>query len=376
VVVVAFPSGGAASKSAAPPRQLLYLSPAGSDAGRCGRSAPCASFDRAYALARPGAIVNVDGGTYREQIISARTGRSQPNVIFRPTGSQKVLVAALKVFASHLEVRSMALNDLELPRDAHHLVFRNVRNRGVFTQGASNITFIGGEVTCTVCDYHSHLDDGGAPDYRPPRDIVFDGVYFHDWRSIAGEHVECLQILAGDRITIRNSVFRNCGTADNGRGATANLHIAWLGNGPMTRNILIENNFFYPSGNAYAIQMDDYANIDLRYNSISGPIMIWDRSGPGTDMDFVGNVMRFGACGAERSGVPINWRYNVLDGGTCGATDRNAPSGFIDPLTNLHLKPNAVAINRGDPKSHPRRDIDGRKRPKGNRADAGAHELR
>ena len=76
-------------------------------------------------------------------------------MIFRPTGSQKVLVAALKVFASHLEVRSMALNDLELPRDAHHLVFRNVRNRGVFTQGASNITFIGGEVTCTVCDYRS-----------------------------------------------------------------------------------------------------------------------------------------------------------------------------------------------------------------------------
>jgi hypothetical protein len=376
VLAALFPVGGAATSRATSPAQLLFLSPSGSDAGRCTRGEPCAGFDRAYAIARPRAIVSVAGGTYREQIINARSGRSRPRVIFRPAAGAKVVVAALKVFASHLELRDLALNDLELPRDADDVVFRHIHNRGVFMQGPSNISFIGGEITCRVCDYHSHLDDGGAPDYRPPRNIVFDGVYFHDWQSAAGEHTECLQILAGDHITIRNSVFKNCATANGGRGATANLHIAWLGNGPMTRNVLLENNFFYPSGNTYAIQMNDYANLDLRYNSISGPIMVFDREGPGTGMDFVGNVMRFSGCGAEGSSVAINWRYNVMEGGTCSSTDRNAGSQFVDPRNNLHLKPGAVAIDRGDPQSYPRQDIDGTRRPRGGRPDSGADEAR
>jgi len=355
-------------------RAQLFVTPSGSDAGGCTRAAPCASLDRAYAVARPGATVWIAAGSYRAETIDATAGRAGPAVIFKPAG--RVVVAKLKVAASHLELRNLTLNDLELPRQAHDVTFRHVRNRGVFIQGASSISFVGGEITCPTCSYHSHLDDGGPPDYPPPRKILFDGVHFHDWSSHAGEHVECLQILAGDGITIRNSVFDHCGTAFDGRGATADLHIAWLGNGPMTRNVLIENSFFYPSGNPYAIQMDDYANVDLRYNSISGPVIVFDREGPGTGIDFVGNVMRFAGCTAEDSNVPIHWRYNVQEGGTCGPTDRNAPSGFVDPNRNLPLRAGAAAINAGDPKSYPRRDIDGQRRARGGRPDAGADEAR
>jgi hypothetical protein len=90
--------------------------------------------------------------------------------------------------------------------------------------------------------------------------------------------------------------------------------------------------------------------------------------------------MGFGSCDAPHTGdgpvAPLVYRYNVLDGGTCNPTDRNAPSGFVDARSNLHLRRSAAAINRGDPKSYPKRDIEGQRRPKGRVPDAGADEAR
>ena len=211
--------------SSASPRRTanaptLFVRVSGSDAGRCTRAAPCASLARAYALARPRTIVRVGGGRYGAQTIESRPALARPRVIFQPARGARVTVSGeLRIRASHLELQRMTLDDLELPREANDVVFRNIRNHGVWMQGPSNIAFFGGEVSCGVCPFHSHLDDGGPPDFRPPRNILFDGVSFHDWQAAsAGQHTECLQILAGNGITIRNSVFRNCATANNGRG--------------------------------------------------------------------------------------------------------------------------------------------------------------
>ncbi len=376
------PAGSATLDLGAASAQRLYIAPAGSDGGNCSRSRPCASLDRAYSLARPGAVVEIAAGRYGMQTIRFRPGRRGPKVIFQPAPNAGVTVTGeLTIRATHLELRRMTLNDLELPREADNVTLRGIRNHGFWIEGASNITFVGGEVSCGKCPFHPFLTDGGAPDNRPPRNIVLDGVYFHDWHpSESGQHTECLQILSGDGVTIRNSIFKNCATADGGRGATANLHISWIGRGPKTRNILVENNFFYPSGSLYAINAGDWINLDFRYNSIAGPIIVGSGWGDGTPVEFVGNVMRFGECQGPRTGSGTSskyvYRYNVFDGGTCGPTDKNAPSGFIDPAKNLRLKPNAAAVNSGDPASHPRRDIDGERRPKGGRADAGADERR
>jgi hypothetical protein len=124
----------------------------------------------------------------------------------------------------------------------------------------------------------------------------------------------------------------------------------------------------------YPIQGEDLENFDLRYNSIAGPVLIYNTVSPGTGMDFIGNVMRAGSCTAQGSPVPINWRYNVIQGGTCGSTDRNAPYGFVDINSNLHLAAGAAAINAGDPASYPSRDIDGQTRFLGTAPDAGADE--
>ena len=166
-----------------------------------------------------------------------------------------VVKAELDVRAAHLELRGMTIEQVNFLRSADDVTLRNVINHGMWMQGPSNISIIGGEISCGFCAYHSHLQNGGA-DAAPPRNILFDGVNFHDWHSVSGEHTECLQILGGDNITIRNSTFRSCGTGNGGLGATGDLFIGWLGgNGPVTKNILLENNFFYPSGNHFAIQM-------------------------------------------------------------------------------------------------------------------------
>lgn len=358
--------------------QTLYVAPAGSDNAGCTRSQPCASFDRAYALARPGAIVLVAGGRYGSQTIQFRSGRKAPKVVFRPATSARVTLAGdTRVHATQLELQRMAIDNLDVLRDASHVTFRNVVNRGFWIQGSSNVSFVGGEVTCGRCSYHPFLVDGGEPDFRPPRKILFDGVYFHDWYvSTAGQHTECLQILAGDGVTIRNSVFRNCATV--GGGATANLHISWLGRGPKTRNILVENNFFYRSGNTYAIQSGDYRNVAFRFNSIVGPMVVFGGYGDGTPVELVGNIMGFSGCTAPRLGkgtiARLVFRHNVLDGGKCHSTDRNGPSGFVNPASDLRLRKGALAINAGDPTRFPSKDIDGDKRPRGGRPDAGADE--
>ena len=74
-------------------------------------------------------------------------------------------------------------------------------------------------------------------------------------------------------------------------------------------------------------------------------------------------------------GTGETYRYNVIIGGAkCSATDRTvstlAAAGFVAPTAHepdLHLKPGSPAIDAGDPKSHPRRDIFRRETPAGAR---------
>jgi hypothetical protein len=352
------------------------MSPSGSDANPCTQAQPCRTFGRAYRVATPGTVVELAAGSYAGETVNPdATKTSSTDVLFRPaSGAQVAFTGSLHVHASHFEFRDLTVNQVEFYREADDITFRNVVTRGVWMWGPSNISFLGGEITCGFCAYHPILSNGGS-DSAPPRNILFDGVDFHDWHSVGGEHTECLQIGGGDGLTIRNSIFRNCGTGNGGLGATGSIFIGFFGfGGPVTKNVLLENNFIYRSGNPYTVQMSDLQNLDLRYNSIVGSMLIFNRDGPGTGMDFVGNIVGYNGCSAESNGVPINWRHNVMQGGTCGPGDRNAPAGFVASTSNLHLAPGSAAINAGDPGSYPGRDLDGQTRPLGAAPDAGANE--
>jgi hypothetical protein len=356
----------------------VYLSPNGSDSNPCSQAAPCTSFNRGYRVAAPGATVEVAGGSYPAQTLAADSSKtSSSDVVFRPTAGASVVLGDLTVFADHLEIRGLTVNNSSSTKgSADDVTLRNIDMLG-FVIGGTNISLIGGRVHCGRCNYHPQISAETAADVTPTN-ILIDGVLFEDWQAATSDqHTECLQIGGGTGITIRNSTFRNCAT-QTPSSATSNIHVSWYGFGAKTSNVTIENNFIYESGNPFSIQAGDYSGLRIRYNSIVGPIVIFGGQGNGTPVQITGNILRYtaGMCSAQPLGggpkAPLTWRYNVLSGGTCGATDKNAAYGFINQLTNLHLLAGAAAINAGDPSSFPATDIDGNTRS--GTPDAGADE--
>jgi hypothetical protein len=113
----------------------------------------------------------------------------------------------------------------------------------------------------------------------------------------------------------------------------------------------------------------------VRNNSSDKDMGIDPSAGIAGNVSFTSNVApRFQGCG--RAGVTVD--YNVwFAGAKCGSHDLVARSGFVNAASlNFHLTPTAAAINRGNPRSFPRTDIDRQKRPRGTAPDAGADERR
>jgi hypothetical protein len=251
-----------------------------------------------------------------------------------------------------------------------NVTLRNLNIRGgFFIFSSQNVSVIGGSVGPGV-DYHSMITSEWL-NTTPPRNILVDGVYFHDWtRTGSAVHTECLQVGGGDGVTVRNSHFHHCDVMD--------LHVTWYGDAPMTKNVTVENNTFEGStdGGFYAIGANAFANLLLRNNSLAQGFVIFNgggQQGPNTNVRVIGNVgPRDGSWACEAG---VTFLHNVWNGATCGPTDVNAASGFVNAGGgDFHLIAGATAINRGDPASYPATDIDGRSRPMGGAPDAGAYE--
>jgi hypothetical protein len=205
----------------------------------------------------------------------------------------------------------------------------------------------------------------GDPDTSAPTNITIDGAAFHDFRrSDSTVHTECLQILNGNHITIRNSRFWNCdGTGD--LGITPNSLIT---------DLTIENNFIGGGGDTgYGIQIGMLLrNFVFRYNSSSQPIFFAD-SESGGPYTFTGNYMPYNRSLCRPGATYSN---NMLAGGKCGSSDV-AVRGlqFVDSANHdLHLAPHAAALGAGGIATAPTTDIDGDGRPALLPRDAGADQ--
>ena len=239
-------------------------------------------------------------------------------------------------------------------------------------------------VTCKRwkwCNKRLRMRKTGLPPNTEISNVLIDGVTFHDWtRSNDSVHTECLQVAAGNGITIRNSRFRNCHVFD--------LTFTMFNTTEPPTNITIENNFFDKSGAGgfYAVwfQSDapSWTNVLVRNNSTLQDIAIDPASPSLTNVRFVNNV---GELVQEACNPRITYRYNVWAGAKCDPTDQQVPPvdlvnpnplGFLDPIGfDLHLLPDSPAINAGDPANHASTDIDGQARPLGGAPDAGADEV-
>ena len=350
------------------PKPTMFISVTGLDNPTCTRATPCLRFAHVHAIAKPGTIVQVGAGSYSDQTIEPKPEEAGKRIVFQRAPGARVEIAGLTVRGSHVEFRNMAIKSWSSKPTASDLRFENIKNGGFWIEGSMNVAIIRGSVGPGV-DYHPII---GPADRQPPRNIVIDRVFFHDWtRSNSDVHTECLQVGAADGLVIRRSRFWNC--------AVMSLFLSYWGGGPHPRNITIENNYFDGGrdGGFYSVRFADHApafeNVLVRNNSALAPFSI-DTKPALQNFRVIANVAPLPAWGCNGG---VIYRYNVWNGARCGPTDATADPLFRDPARlDLRLKNGARAINRGDPTSFPAVDIDGKKRPFGRRPDAGANERR
>lgn len=359
-----------ASTATAKAAPALHVAPGGSDGGRCTAARPCASFDRAYHVARAGQVVRVRAGTYPDQRITPRGDALASAVVFRPAAGARVTVGDLALTGSQVAFERMSFDSWTADRSAHHLTFRAVRTGTFFVNSASFIRVLGGSVGPSV-DLHSQI--ASWPAGTRPHDILIDRVRFHDaHRTGPDVHIECLQIGSGLRITIRRSRFLGC-------DVMALFLTEYNDGGPPTA-VTIENNVFGAAGSGgfYALAFNQqvaWSDVVVRHNSLLQATMWPDPRGgpPVSGFRVAANVGVAGPAACDRR---IEWSRNVwARGSRCGPGDRIAPTGFRNPArADVRLRPGAAAIDRGDPRSFPPTDVDGHRRPRGRGPDAGAVE--
>lgn len=363
----------ATASASSAPAPMLYLSPAGSDSGRCTKAAPCKSFARAYQAAKPGQTVVVAAGRYGgQQEVEADAAKTSPrDVLFRPAPKARVVVESLDVYGSHVEFRGIRIEeDFYVKCGADDVTLRSSKATLFFIRSATNIRLLGTEFGPS-----DHISQIGhtAECPRSPRGIVLDRVYMHDFTNPnPDKHMECLTVQAASDFVIRRSRFHHCEDFD----------ILFKHRSPVleSTNVTIENSWFdkpWPDGTS-AIQFSEpdgggtFTNVLIRNNSFAGTLTIKPEI-EFRDLRVIANAgSRYGGrCGKEIAS------YNVWRSGACGGTDRQADPRFRNERGfDFHLSPGSPAINRGHPKSFPRVDIDGQRRPVGKRSDAGADEFR
>lgn len=361
------------------PNASYFLSPQGSDRGRCTRRAPCRTLDRAYHLAKRGEVIELAAGSYPSQEISGkRTGaRGKGRAVFRPASRARVEVNRLSILPGVANAEFVRLDfpegwaagEGDTGSPARNIVFRRTSGRLFAIENVARLSVLGGVYGPSV-DAPSQIKVYNVGNTYRPTDVLIDGVLFRDFtRSGSDVHTECLQVYAGLRITIRNSRFTNC----DGTGALALTSFAKTS----LRGVLVENNWFDERGDAfYAIQADQSVKeIVFRYNSATKSLVFndCDKQDCGSAR-VVGNYMPWSHALCARS---VTFSRNVFQGGRCSSTDyRVGRLNFVDAVGfDLHLRRGSAAVCRGDWKELPRRDIDGQVRPRKYRPDAGADQL-
>jgi len=363
-------SGGRATARARFTVEHLFVAATGSDAAGCAAARPCLTLDRAYHKAVPGQVVELVGGRYGEQTISADPSKSSASdVVFRPVKGASVSIGSVYVNGKHFSLQDVSVDSVDFYDTADDVTFRNVVMRGFWIWSASNISILGGAVG-PLLDVVPYVAYGKSQ--VAPRQILIDGVLFHDiQRSSESVHAECLMVSGGDGVTIRNSRFTRCAVMDL-------FFTSWSGPAE-PKNVVLENNFFDApaSGGVYALAFKGdgrrYENFLIRNNSFGASIDL-SQDAVHVNTRVVANV---GPLGSHQCHQQAAYSYNVWTRARCGKNDRQAASGFVDPAKfNLHLSPGSRAINAGSPNAFPARDIDGQRRPLGKRPDAGADEAR
>jgi chitodextrinase len=368
------PPGGGGSAS-------LFVAPGGSDGGSCTQAAPCASFQRAYEVAAPGAVVEVAGGTYPSQTFRAVSGKSAPNVVFRPASGARVILGGLGFGANgdpalgpdFITVRGMEMTykgsspgagnqqGVHAGPGSTYITLEDIDAGSVSSWFADHLTIRGGDYGPCDAIASGNANVCGNNKQDISTNVLIEGAYFHDLEydpSAPDAHWECMYINAGRNVTIRGNRFERCAIFDlfvtlSGPDARAMGH----------ENLTIENNWFAPATNGFGspsrgwsslavswcqnAPQPSYRNVKIRNNSF-GP-------GAGIEKDLnadaagcqwqnvsvTGNIGTYGGC-------QNGWTYagNLFVGSQkCSASDGNLVTlPYVNPSgLDYHLAAGSVA---------------------------------
>jgi hypothetical protein len=343
-------SSSAQPNAPKPPAADLFVSVSGSDASRCIKSAPCATFNRAYRVAKEGDIVEVAGGAYPEQQIDPDPAkRSANDVVIRPAAGAKVTMnGPLKVYASHVTVERMSAADLMIVGEPatgvaqSDVTAKSIAARTLQVDSATGVTVTGGNFGPSE-DNNSGIRKNGP---TMTGKVVIDGASFHDYRCAGGAncHIECLIVGAVDGLTVRNSRFTNC--------AIYNIFFQGF-NGPISNVTLTRNWFSAPTGpdgqgvwpHAVRFSADYvYTNVLVQNNSF---LRAFSVGGGASNFRVLRNIGPLderdppGGCG-DRA---ISYQQNLWENGSCSSTDGRAPFGYALEQARLKAaKPQSTVI--------------------------------
>jgi len=393
-----------------------YVAPGGSGTA-CTSTAPCGSFDAAYKTAALGDTVEVAAGTYGNQTVlfdPSKTGASDlPDVLFRPALGAGVTVngnidigsSRFTGGASHATFERFTVNgDVSIPgcgqsadgaacaSDAsapgNDLTFRNLRVKGPYSfycASCSNVTIDGGtwgpdtyQCRSGMGSAHPEIQSAYKQTKRANHITIRNSAWQNFARCTSSDHTECLQVEPADYLTLSGNTFRKCDTIGvNLANDLANSNSPAGYRAP--DHAVVENNFFSAATDNtggptyYALNIRECTNCLVRNNSwLQAPRM------PAGGEVSLSNQFRanVGPMGSQNCGIAgVTYANNVWTDAKCSTTDRQAPSGFVNPaILDLHLIPGAAAIDAGG-SSYPATDIDGDARPRDAGPDAGADEF-
>ena len=347
-------------------------------------------------MAQGGETVKLAAGTYTDSSLPLTSGKtSSTAVVFEPAGAGAVKFSkALNVQARGTELKGFTFErELCFGENAENDVARNnaLHNFEIVANGTKapkSISIIGGTAgpVADSSDNENNLIATNGPETTAvPTKITVEGVLIHEYTKVGSAHVDCLQIWAGNELTIQGNTFKKCAVFD--------IFLQSLPNGSAgtPKNVTIQNNFLEKTIEGfYSIFLprhnegnpEHFENVDIRNNSATQAITA-DPRATYTNVRFNGNIApslvfwneATEVDQAEPAGVEAD--YNVFYGAGAqkiGPHDQTAPPGFVNEGTlNLDLVAGAAAIGHGDPNDHPATDIAGNARA--NPPDAGAVEF-
>ena len=357
-------------------QNVQYVSTSGSDAHTCSNATTdaCLTFDRAYHNAQPGAIVEVEAGTYDAPFVTAASqtvdgelitwdaakDNVTADVIFRPAVGATVNVAGnIRVYGSHVIFQNMQVshdveafnfdpNGVSAGHNVGFISFQNIVARNFQIAATHDVNILGGSYgpssSCQSAQPNLPQYGGANNAVRPqqgvpdPVNVMIDGVTIHNTMSydLVGCHTEGIAIFSGSNVTIRNSKFY-------GNDIYNMLLQSNSGSGPLGA-VAIENNWFAGTTNSagtgsgnWALDIETGDNLMFRHNSFNQSV-VFERLTSFSNTSIIGNlgggIVYAGTSNSSLCGMPgVVALYNIIQraSGLSCTTPHNTDLGTAPP---------------------------------------------